>query len=50
MNTANTVVCDDGSACTENDTCSAEACVGTDVNCDDGNGCTDDSCDPGPDV
>lgn len=37
--------CDDGNACTLEDTCSAGACAGTERVCDDGNGCTDDSCD-----
>ncbi len=38
--------CDDGDACTEDDTCSAGACTGTALECDDGNLCTDDACDP----
>lgn len=38
--------CDDGNACTQNDTCQNGACVGTPVNCDDGNPCTTDSCNP----
>ncbi|UJR84918.1 hypothetical protein [Sandaracinus amylolyticus] len=38
--------CDDGSACTESDTCVEGACVGTAITCDDGNVCTDDACDP----
>lgn len=40
------VSCDDGSACTEGDVCSAGTCGGTAIDCDDGNECTDDSCDP----
>jgi hypothetical protein len=38
--------CDDGNACTENDTCSGGMCAGTPLVCDDGNVCTADSCDP----
>lgn len=37
--------CDDGSACTENDVCTAGVCGGTAIGCDDGNVCTEDSCD-----
>ena len=38
--------CDDGSVCTQVDTCQAGVCVGANaVSCDDGNTCTDDSCD-----
>jgi hypothetical protein len=37
--------CNDGSACTEDDTCVAGDCQGTPIVCDDGNFCTDDSCD-----
>ncbi|MGB2987039.1 MAG: cohesin domain-containing protein, partial [Phycisphaerae bacterium] len=41
----NTASCNDGDACTTNDTCSGGACVGgPPPNCDDGNVCTDDSC------
>ena len=37
--------CDDGSACTTDDSCSeAGACTGTGVNCDDANPCTTDAC------
>ena len=43
----NTGPCDDGSACTTNDTCGGGTCNGgPPLNCDDGNDCTDDSCDP----
>ena len=43
----NTAACDDGSACTLGDQCSAGQCVpGTPRDCDDGNPCTDDSCNP----
>jgi len=38
--------CEDGNACTIEDTCSGGICVGTPLSCDDGNGCTDDTCDP----
>jgi hypothetical protein len=46
---ANTAVvdpgtCDDGDACTEGDTCVANACVGSTIECDDSNECTDDAC------
>ncbi len=45
--TPRTGSCDDGDACTENDTCSNGACVGTAVDCDDGNPCTiNDRCEP----
>jgi cysteine-rich repeat protein len=41
-----TGACDDGDACTLNDTCSGGACQsGPQKGCDDGNPCTDDSCD-----
>ena len=39
-------VCDDGSACTENDVCFMGACAGDTISCDDENECTDDTCDP----
>jgi len=43
----NKAPCEDGSKCTEKDTCSAGACVpGTAPDCDDKNICTADSCDP----
>jgi len=38
--------CDDGSACTERDRCSAGECIGRAINCDDGVDCTQDLCDP----
>ncbi|GMV40584.1 MAG: hypothetical protein AMXMBFR64_23000 [Myxococcales bacterium] len=38
--------CDDGSACTTQDVCSAGVCSGKTVSCDDANTCTTDSCDP----
>jgi hypothetical protein len=38
--------CNDGNACTVNDTCSNQACIGTPVICDDGNATTTDSCNP----
>ena len=37
--------CDDGSACTEKDTCTNGECGGEDITCDDENPCTDDGCD-----
>ena len=43
----NTAPCNDGSACTTNDTCGGGACTGgPPPNCNDGNDCTDDGCDP----
>lgn len=43
----NSYSCDDGNACSVNDTCSGGVCVpGTPVNCYDGNDCTTDSCNP----
>ena len=38
------VSCDDGNACTVDDTCLTGDCVGTSIDCDDGNDCTADSC------
>ncbi|MFC1889502.1 M64 family metallopeptidase [Thermodesulfobacteriota bacterium] len=38
--------CDDGEACTTNETCSAGACVSDPLDCDDSNACTDDTCNP----
>ena len=38
--------CDDGSACTGADHCSAGECTGVDIVCDDGNKCSSDFCDP----
>ena len=47
VNANNTDACDDGSACTTNDTCAGGSCVGGPApDCDDGNPCTDDTCDP----
>ena len=46
MNTANTVVCDDGNACTAGDVCSNGTCAGTLIVCNDSNFCTNDSCNP----
>ena len=44
--TPNDNPCDDGSACTENDSCQNGSCTGDFVDCNDGNGCTNDVCDP----
>ncbi len=41
----NSARCDDGSACTTNDTCDDRRCVGRAVLCDDDNPCTADRCD-----
>ncbi|MEZ4267422.1 MAG: hypothetical protein R3F39_13665 [Myxococcota bacterium] len=38
--------CNDGSVCTQGDTCSQGACVGSPVSCADADPCTTDSCDP----
>lgn len=38
--------CDDGNACTENDSCQAAGCAGTAVACADTNPCTADTCSP----
>lgn len=40
--------CDDGNACTLNDTCSNGQCIGVRDLCDDGNPCTKDTCIDGP--
>jgi len=40
----NTAPCNDGSACTNADTCAAGLCAGKAIVCNDGNPCTDDSC------
>jgi hypothetical protein len=46
--TANQAPCDDGDACTTNDTCVEESCAsGAPISCDDGNTCTDEVCDGG---
>ncbi len=39
-------VCEDGDACTYEDSCSNGECAGLPTNCDDGNVCTLDGCDP----
>ena len=44
--TLDAVVCSDGDACTDNDTCVAGNCTGRGVNCSDGNICTLDGCHP----
>ncbi|MBM4353974.1 MAG: LamG domain-containing protein [Deltaproteobacteria bacterium] len=41
---ANTVSCNDGSACTANDKCALTKCVGSPVDCNDKKECTTDSC------
>ena len=47
---ANTIGCDDGNACTINDTCGGGVCLGTTVTpttyCNDNNVCTSDACSP----
>ncbi len=44
--TPNAALCDDGNACTTQDSCKSGACAGSPVAaCDDGNPCTDDACD-----
>ena len=43
----NTVPCDDGNVCTQADTCTSGACLGTAVDANDNNPCTDDACVPG---
>lgn len=40
----NTLPCNDGNACTENDVCGEGVCGGSVRSCDDGNDCTSDSC------
>jgi hypothetical protein len=40
-------LCDDGSACTENDKCLSGACIGIALICNDNNACTTDTCQPG---
>jgi len=48
FNTNNTLPCEDGNACTVNDTCAAGACAsGSPRVCNDGKICTTDSCDTG---
>src|SRR5207247_9810629 len=47
VHATNSDPCNDGNACTTNDTCSGGACVGgPGPNCNDNNVCTDDSCHP----
>jgi hypothetical protein len=41
--------CDDGSFCTDDDTCIAGECSGDSVDCSDDNVCTSDDCDPDDD-
>ncbi len=42
---ADAIACDDGVACTSNDTCNGGACLGTAYTCDDSKQCTDNVCD-----
>jgi len=42
---ADQIACDDGVACTQNDTCNGGACLGTAYTCDDSKQCTDNVCD-----
>ena len=44
VNTPTQAECNDGLACTQNDTCASGTCEGTPVVCNDENGCTTDSC------
>ncbi|HYC55804.1 MAG TPA: hypothetical protein VEL28_12795, partial [Candidatus Binatia bacterium] len=48
-NPNNAAPCNDGLFCTDTDTCSGGACLGTGDACDDGNVCTDDACNEGAD-
>ena len=43
---ANGLPCDDGSACTEAESCLLGWCLGTVISCADDEPCTDDTCDP----
>ena len=45
-NVSNTTQCNDGNACTENDTCSGGQCVGQVLECNDHDTTTIDSCNP----
>ncbi|MBP46334.1 MAG: hypothetical protein CMH53_00120 [Myxococcales bacterium] len=45
VNAPNKLVCDDGNACTNGDTCGAGKCLGLAKSCSDGDPCTADSCD-----
>jgi len=47
MHSFNVAPCNDGSECTEADTCSLGKCVGQKKNCDDKNPCTANTCQPG---
>jgi hypothetical protein len=49
-NVNNTISCDDGLFCTENDACSGGQCSGTARDCDDEDVCTDDACNEGTDT
>ena len=47
VNAANQEPCNDGNACTTNDTCADSSCAGGPApDCEDDNVCTEDSCDP----
>jgi hypothetical protein len=46
VNMPNTVMCDDGNACTVMDRCSMRVCAGTSRSCNDMNVCTTDTCSP----
>jgi hypothetical protein len=46
ITTPDSIPCNDGNACTENDRIIREVCAGTSIVCDDGNPRTQDSCDP----
>ncbi len=43
---ADGISCDDGSACTQSDSCATGLCLGKALNCDDNNPCTSNTCDP----
>lgn len=43
-NTNNSLACDDGAFCTENDICGGGSCAGSVRDCDDDNSCTNDAC------
>jgi len=45
--TSNTLPCDDGDACTHDDTCAAGSCAGIPKECADANSCTTDGCSAG---
>jgi len=46
LHTANAALCNDGNACTVDDTCLNALCLGQVLDCNDGNLCTSDSCNP----